>query len=90
MTITARRVVCAAVQYSDGTIICSPRHYDSTFHAIRRRIPDLPTSPPEQGFVDQWGNFLTREQARDIAVSQKQFYRRCGGDERELFSENLY
>jgi hypothetical protein len=44
----------------------------------------------EQGFVDQKGRFLTREQARAIAERRGQIRYRCGGDEKKLFSDNLY
>lgn len=85
-------VVCAAHRYEDGLIICSPRHYDSVFHACRKAAgrSGATHGHPEQGFVDQRGNFLTREEARAIAVGREQIRRRCGGDEKRLFSENLY
>lgn len=44
----------------------------------------------EQGFIDQFGNFLSRERALEIAKANNQIMRRCGGDEHQLFSENLY
>jgi hypothetical protein len=43
-----------------------------------------------QGFLDQWGEFMTREEAHGVATRQRQILRRCGGDEGRLFSENLY
>lgn len=46
--------------------------------------------PLDEGFIDQFGNFLTREEAHVIAVKQNQIIRRCGGDESRLYSENLY
>jgi hypothetical protein len=44
----------------------------------------------EQGFIDTWGNFLTREEAWVNATFNNQIIRRCGGDEGRLYSENLY
>jgi hypothetical protein len=44
----------------------------------------------EQGFVDQRGEYLTREEAFEVASKAGQIIRRCGGDEGRLFSENLY
>jgi len=44
----------------------------------------------DQGFINQRGNFLTREDALKIALANGQRRKRCGGDERQLFSENLY
>jgi hypothetical protein len=57
-----------------GRWICKPYH-------LRIRA---------QGFIDNRGTFLTREQAlaRTLAHGQQRY--RCGGDETELFSENLY
>jgi hypothetical protein len=43
-----------------------------------------------QGFIDNRGNFLTREEALVIAREAGQIRRRCGGDEHALYSENLY
>ncbi len=44
----------------------------------------------EQGFVDQFGVFLTREAAHAITWARGQIRRRCGGDAKTLYSENLY
>lgn len=44
----------------------------------------------EQGFVDQFGTFLTREEALPIARAAGQIRFRCGGDEIRLYSDNLY
>lgn len=46
-----------------------------------------------QGFIDQRGTFMTREEAWKVAVESGQIKRRVGGDERNggtLYSENLY
>lgn len=91
-------VVCAAARNTyNGAIICSPRHYDSTFHAaieLYRETADEKSiegwRESDEGFVDQFGKFLTRAEARKIAVATNQIRRRCGGDHEELYSENLY
>lgn len=91
-------VVCAAARNTyNGAIICSPRHYDSTFHSVIKLYRETADEQSingwrvaDQGFVDQFGNFLTRAEARKIAVATKQIRRRCGGDHEELYSENLY
>jgi hypothetical protein len=44
----------------------------------------------EQGFIDQFGVFMTREEAYEVAKAAGQIKYRCGGDEGRLFSENLY
>ena len=82
-------------------VFCSPRHWDKTMHHLIA-VVDLNYLEHKvdetQGFVDQWGNFLTREQAWIIAKENGQIKHRCGGDEfirngetiGRLFSENLY
>lgn len=44
----------------------------------------------EQGFIDQYGNFYTREEAYFVAEENGQIIKKCGGDRVSLFSENLY
>lgn len=85
-----RRIVCAANKFSDGTIIVGARHYDMLMHNIIRLLPHLRELRCVQGFVDQKGNFLTREEAFDVALEQNQIIQRCGGDYKTLYSENLY
>ena len=92
-TQSQKRIVCAALR-KDGDIIIGPRHFDAT---MRRQIEDYSEDycigywkSAEQGFIDQFGNFHSREDALIIAIAAGQILRRCGGDTRELFSENLY
>lgn len=86
-----RRVVCAAVRYEDGTMLVGPRHYDSTMLAQFKRYGVTMTEDQAvQGFLDQWGEFMTRQEAHKVATEQGQILRRCGGDNGRLFSENLY
>lgn len=44
----------------------------------------------EQGFIDQFGNFLTRKEAWVIAEQQNQLYRKDGTEHGILYSENIY
>jgi hypothetical protein len=47
----------------------------------------------EQGFIDQYGAFLTRTEAWVVASAAGQIIRRCDGDDDDggtLYSENLY
>jgi hypothetical protein len=44
----------------------------------------------EQGFIDQHGVFMTREEAWIVAEAACQIIRRVGGDGARLYSENLY
>ncbi len=85
-------VVCAAIRNSYGLIICGPRHFDETMH---RLLSVSETSggdwaDAEQGFIDQYGTFLTREEAWIVAEKAGQIKYRVGGDGKKLYSENLY
>lgn len=79
-----QRIVCAANKNPDGTIVLGVRHYD--WHMRQQKTHLL----AEQGFIDNNGNFLTREQAWIVAMKENQVIRRVGGDEGCLYSENLY
>ena len=92
-----RVIVCAAnrITRNDGTIdiICSPRHCDSIYKMRFLQMSKeekLLWEKAEQGFVDQHGIFLNREEARLIAINNNQIRRSCGGDDIKLYSENLY
>lgn len=87
-----RRVVCAANRYGPHVFL-GARHFDMRMReameghdipALRQKFGE------EQGFIDQHGTFMDRGEARNVAVTAGQIYRRCGGDEQKLFSENLY
>lgn len=85
-----QRIVCAAIRNQDGNIITGARHYDM----LMNQQIDISTGEWYDnivtGFIDQRGNFLTRQQAFVVASAQGQIIRRCGGDEDTLYSENLY
>lgn len=97
-----QRIVCAAIKYTNGTVILGIRHFDKIMHdTIQCKQLNTPRSlfdKNEQGFIDQHGNFLTRKEAWVIAVREKQIIRLVGNqteesllsDNVELFSENLY
>lgn len=82
------RIVCAALLYEGGLIVCGPRHFDQIMHPVIAKF--APESRPEQGFVDQQGKFYTRAEAHALAVENGQIQRRVGGDNARLYSENLY
>ena len=88
----ARRVVCAAIRYGgcEGVTFLGPRHFDSTMIAMIEKWPHPLPAPKEQGFIDQFGAFMSREAALKVATEAGQIIRRCGGDDTRLFSENLY
>jgi hypothetical protein len=94
------KIICAATKveylaedkYLKSVVICSPRHWDviarEQFKVMN--ISQSNVKSETQGFVDQYGDFYTREQAWIIADKNKQIVRRVGGDHEKLFSENLY
>ena len=85
-----QRIVCAAIKNDYGSIICGPRHWDMTMRKQLELSGERFPASSEQGFVDQHGNFLSRQEALKIAKANGQIIRRCGGDDTGLFSENLY
>ncbi len=88
-----RRVVCAANAYKD-LLVLGARHFDMTMHKqIAQSIATCGMVKPsawEQGFIDQHGVFMTREEAWKVAEAAGQIIRRVGGDGDRLYSENLY
>ncbi len=83
------RVVCAAVRLKLGIVVCGPRHFDATMRKMIEQLR-LTVRDSEQGFVDQFGNFLTREEAWDIAKARDQILPNRGGILGTLYSEDLY
>lgn len=84
-------IVCAALRNAAGNIICGPRHFDLIMHGQIRNSLDRDTwKTAQQGFIDQFGIFLSREEAYDLAMDNGQKRYKCGGDSNQLFSENLY
>lgn len=71
-----RRVVCAAIRTWDGSVLVGLRHYSPDMHAqidarrdgekFRHRLDE------NQGFVDQYGVFMTREEAYRVAEAAGQ------------------
>lgn len=99
MTQTQRRVVCAANWHDDAGIVLGARHFDFLMHRAIQIENDarfehcqelIDPIEWEQGFIDQRGEFMTREEAWTVAEAAGQILRRCGGDGTKLYSENLY
>ncbi len=94
-------VVCAANRNQFGDIVLGPRHFDETMRrhikllAIRdvgELIDSVSAYIWEQGFIDQWGRFMTREVAMVWATQNIQVNvhsDRCIISDK-LYSENLY
>ena len=88
-----RRVVCAAIKDSSGRIICGARHYDSLMHGQLNNSKEWTKFEVEQGFVDQWQNYMNRKDAKIVAKAANQIIRTGGGYDdscEDLYSENLY
>lgn len=83
------RIVCAAMR-KDGRIITGARHYDKVMREQMEASEGLVWwRTCEQGFINQFGEFLTREEAWEIANTNGQIIRESTIDGM-LFSECLY
>ena len=96
--VRSRVVVCAANRYGK-TIVCGARHYDNPMRGVvavlQRDAEEYGDEllEAEQGFVDEHGVFMTRQEAWHVASAAKQVKYRVGGDTADggtLYSENLY
>jgi len=88
-----QRIVCAANKNRlNGSIVLGVRHHDK-FMMFSEDINSSGWIDADQGFIDQQGFWLTRQEAWKVAEAAGQIIRRCGGDEADggtLYSENLY
>lgn len=83
-----RQVVCAANKWDD-LIVLGVRHFCKTMNRTLDRLGIKGSEEHEQGFVDQWGNFMDRKEALLVLKTNSRWIR----DEDymdELYSENLY
>jgi hypothetical protein len=93
-----RRVVCAAIRAADGELLLGIRHYSrDMYHQLEHRIGARTfynRHDPDQGFVDQYGQYMTREEAYAVALAagQLRYPEACGQglDGPKLYSEGLY
>ncbi len=85
------RIVCAAMLMDDGHVVVGIRHYSPDMRYIMSLAYGLSYHHrvKEQGFVDQWGKFYSREDAWIIAEKNGQILRQVSSPG-TLFSENLY
>ena len=94
---TNRIVVCAANMHG-GVIVLAPRHFDATMHDQISKLEEgfAPTCSSfwEEGFIDQKGVFMDREEAYQVALAAGQInlHRPKSGnpDSPVLYSEDLY
>ena len=85
-----RHVVCAANRWKDGTIVLGIRHFCPMMRAQINSMEYTPVGGSEQGFVDQWGNFMTRDEALSVVKMNEQPLKRPWDEFDTLYSENLY
>lgn len=95
-----RRIVCAANRFEmkNGKVLVIPgsRHYSRDMARVIDELRDQMVCDhahgDDQGFIDQWGDYHTREEALIIATHAGQIntVRKKGGPGYELFSEDLY
>lgn len=68
---SVRRVVCAAIRASDGALLLGVRHYSRDMHdQIENRFDGHKFKNRrdiDQGFVYQYGVFMSREEAYQVA-----------------------
>lgn len=86
-------IVCAANRHREsGLIVCGARYFDPIMRAQMKAMQGFPYwNNCEQGFIDQWGKFYTREEAYKLARANGQI--RFGSIENEedvLMSGHLY
>ena len=89
-------IVCAANKYGE-LIIPSARHHDKVMNRViaefggRKGLLDTHGDDEQQGFIDQYGTFWTREEALEIVTFTNQPVDLTRGYVKgKLFSENLY
>ena len=93
-----RRIVCAAIRAADGRVLLGIRHYSVDMHAQLARRDDHNRfhhlMGENQGFVDQHGVYMTREEAYQVALAAGQiiYPEACGEGSSgpKLYSEGLY
>lgn len=93
-----RRVVCAAIRAADGDLLLGIRHYSADMHAQIQWRSDgwkfQHLMDEAQGFVDQHGVWLSREEAYQVAQAAGQivYPDACGVglEGPKLYSEGLY
>ena len=92
------RIVCAAIRAADGELLLGVRHYSTDMHQqIKARYDGKKFCnrlDDDQGFVNQFGEFLSRAEAYEVAKAANQivYPERCGKglDGPKLYTEGLY
>lgn len=97
--VEGRFVVCAACRYGE-LIVCGARHFDMVMHSQLKQMREdklfdfEQAGRAEQGFIDQFGVFMDREEAFLVAQEAGQLNVRrtksSNPGSTTLFSEDLY
>lgn len=88
-----RHIVCAANLFNHNgkeIIVTGVRHWDPIMSAAVDAIGIDDKKDHEQGFVDQYGIFVTREDAATIATKNEQTMRDSRFIGGVAYSENFY
>lgn len=85
-----QRIVCACNRDSNGKLYLGVRHYCPAMRAAMDELMTTEQLQAEQGFIDNYGNFLTREEAFVIAEKRGQIINERPFVRGKLFSEDLY
>jgi hypothetical protein len=86
-----RQVVCAANRYvvnGEKVVILGVRHHCPLMNKMLDLV-GIDWHTREQGFVDQWGNYMNREEALFVLKTNGRWIRDEDYSD-ELYSENLY
>lgn len=87
--LSPRRIVCAAM-FKEGRIVTGARHFDKVMRQQMEASEGIQFwKNCKQGFIDQFGDFIDRQEAWVIAKSQNQIVKSVSS-EGTLYSENLY
>lgn len=83
-------IVCAACKLPSGVILAGARHWDEIMCAQADAMGERGGNE-EQGFIDQFGTFHSREEAMRIVLENGQpFNKERNVGDKVLFSEGLY
>lgn len=78
-------IVAAAIKYPNGEVLTALRHYKIIHMQAQMGIPTK--GDCEQGFIDHRGVFLTREEAKEVAIQCGQIDKNHDGT---LYSEDIW
>ena len=93
--LSVKRIIVTAANKVGDIIIPGVRHHDPIMRDLYDRLGLKKVfNIEEQGFIDQYGQFVTREDARIIFDTNKQISKRSDGrqpnDPVLLFSEDIH